>query len=64
MKKFVVYFTSFIDPVGSYIHVFANSAEEAVRIVEKDGVGYYNGPVYVRAITGVAEVEFIPIGVD
>lgn len=54
-KKYAVHYESrFFGK--SYIHIFADSAEEAVQYIEQNGVGNSRGKVIPDTIVGVEEV--------
>jgi hypothetical protein len=57
MKKYSVYYLPTSDSVMTNIHIWAASAAEAVEQIEKNGVGYHNGPVFAHRIMAV-ETEF------
>ncbi|HKD59813.1 MAG TPA: hypothetical protein VKB47_05110 [Terracidiphilus sp.] len=53
MKKYSVYYLPTSQSVMTNIHVWAGSAAEAVEHIEKNGVGYHNGPVFAHRIVAV-----------
>jgi hypothetical protein len=57
MKKYSVYYLPTSHGEMTNIHIWADSAAEAVEHIEKNGVGYHNGPVFAHRITAV-ETEY------
>ena len=53
MKKYSVYYLPTSHGVMTNIHIWAGSAAEAVEHIEKNGVGYHNGPVFAHRIMAV-----------
>jgi hypothetical protein len=57
MKKYSVYYLPTFHSVMTNIHIWAVSAAEAVEHIEKNGVGYHNGPIFAHRIMAV-ETEY------
>ena len=57
MKKYSVYYLPTLHSVMTNIHIRAGSAAEAVEHIEKNGVGYHNGPVFAHRIMAI-EMEY------
>ena len=57
MKKYSVYYLPTSQGVMTNMHIWAFSAAEAVEHIEKNGVGYHNGPVFAHRIMAV-ETEY------
>jgi hypothetical protein len=53
MKKYSVYYQPTSRSGMTNIHIWAGSAAEAVEHIEKNGVGYHNGPVFAHRIMAV-----------
>jgi hypothetical protein len=53
MTKFSVYYLPTSVSVMTNIHIWAGSAAEAIEHIEKNGVGYHNGPVFAHRIVAV-----------
>lgn len=57
MKKYSVYYMPTPHSAMTSIHIWSGSAAEAVEHIEKNGVGYHNGPVFAHRIMAV-ETEY------
>ena len=57
MKKYSVHYLPTSHSVMTNIHIWAGSAAEAVEHIERNGVGYHNGPVFAHRIMAI-ETEY------
>jgi hypothetical protein len=53
MKKYSVYYLPTPNSVMTNIQIWAGSAAEAVEQIEKNGVGYHNGPIFAHRIMAI-----------